>query len=259
MSSINKSINKLQKKYIDEELHRACAYTCDALLREYGVKAAIRFCEKKYVTPPDFAKNPDPNEDSTKKNSRASNIKRLTSPDWWLHKLMQAGYRKREHSFIKIGKVSKATMAYVSDETAEKFVEQKNKEEAYRRATTLVSEYGDEINLQYAYEKGANNPVNKLNRVMVMTKGQEQLADEHQIPEELIDDLPDNLTFDSKNKGVTQDDVQYLQSIVNEAIGSDDKDMTIKLALTFTPPSRFHRKKLDKKLGKYFNNEKYDG
>lgn len=101
---------------------------------------------------------------------------RLVNPLFWKKVFLVLVRRKREMHAIKGGLVNFENGLYVSDETLEKFREQRARNAALLESLTAINEENDEFTLAELAESSVSNPDNRRAELMTRISGFEKIA-----------------------------------------------------------------------------------
>lgn len=241
----HKEIAKLQTKYITFSPAKKHASVCADLIEEGGILAGAEYCDFIGIGRPVFprkAGNP------TAKNSQESAVKKMTSVDWWGKRMKTHRARFSEQADRGLGVIYRDGEVYTNNRTVKEFAGKQVDAKAWKEATMLISEDGDEVELSTVAEASVSNPANRFAEYMVRVKGMEAIADRNPVGYELIKALPKRMTY---GEGGSRADVALLDAIAGEG------DKVLKVAFALTVPSRFHPYKKTKKG--FVRNPRYDG
>ncbi|MEZ5535087.1 MAG: replication endonuclease [Thiolinea sp.] len=173
--------------------------------------------------------------------------KRLMDAEWWelqLNKLIQRDTEARRH---KNGGICKGLSPYVSEEAKDRYVENQQTQDAWKKNCFLISDEGDEISLDSSEHEHSAAYI-QFAEYVTRCKGLEAMAEEHYVADEVLTALPESITF--KEGGSFHD--------LDKLAGLNHIDGLLGVAITLTVPSRFHRYRYDKATGKFHLNKKYD-
>lgn len=105
-------------------------------------------------------------------------IKRMTDPLWWRRALRRMHARHVEGSAIALGYVNAACDMYVSEESLERRVQQRRRNQAMLEQTVARNEEGDEFTLAELAARGVANKAIRRAELMTRIAGFEQIARE---------------------------------------------------------------------------------
>lgn len=104
-------------------------------------------------------------------------LRRLWDQHWWLRQLRKAQARHLETYAIHLGVVHSHAGIYVSDETLQRFQEQKKRNRRLLGRMIAVNENDQTFTLEELAAKGVSNPNNRRNELMARVCGFETIAD----------------------------------------------------------------------------------
>lgn len=105
-------------------------------------------------------------------------ICRLCDKNWWLRQLRCLHARRLEQEAIRLGFVHRRAGHYVSEETLERFREQKKRSRRMLSRMIAINEEEQAFSVAELAQKGVSNPVNRRNELMARIFGFERIADD---------------------------------------------------------------------------------
>lgn len=105
-------------------------------------------------------------------------LRRLCADEWWLKQFRRLQARTLEAEAINLGMVHKRAGAYVSDDTRNRYREQKKRNRRILQRVVATNEHGQAFSLEDLAALGVSNPKNRRNELMARIYGFECIADE---------------------------------------------------------------------------------
>ena len=113
-------------------------------------------------------------------HDQAGIIARVSCAGWWLRQLRAAHAKACEAACIDAGLVHKRANLYVSDDTLERRITQRERNARTLEAVKITSEAGETITLKQAADAGMANPANRASELITRVKGFEEYAKAHE-------------------------------------------------------------------------------
>lgn len=105
-------------------------------------------------------------------------LRRLWDDQWWLRQLRRAHARNLEAEAIRLGLVHKHSNLYISDESFNRYKEQKIRNARVMSLMTAVNDQDQFFTLDKLIEKSMANPTNRRNELMCRVYGFETIAND---------------------------------------------------------------------------------
>lgn len=106
-------------------------------------------------------------------------IARLSCAGWWLRQLRAAHAKACEAACIDAGLVHRRANLYVSEDTLERRISQRERNAQTLEKVKMSNDAGEVITLKQAAEAGMANPKNRASELITRVKGFEEYAKEH--------------------------------------------------------------------------------
>lgn len=105
-------------------------------------------------------------------------LNRLYDEHWWLRQLRHANARELEAEALHLGLVHKLAGLYVSEDTLERYRQQKHRNRRLLSRMIAQNEEGQLFTVEELASRGVSNPKNRRNELMARIAGFERIADE---------------------------------------------------------------------------------
>ncbi len=105
-------------------------------------------------------------------------LNRLCDENWWRRIFRKITAQEVEKYSISLGLVHRKKGIYISDESMQRYSQQKRRHRKSLEKITLTNEVGDEYSLQELIDLSVANPKNRRNELMVRIRGTEELSKE---------------------------------------------------------------------------------
>ena len=165
LSSNDYELEQLSKKYSSEMRQFASMIHDDV----EAVVSLWRFAKDHGIKPPDIY---DPNITPN------GILRRLWDDQWWLRQLRKAHAKNLEEEAIQLGFVHEHAGLYISDESFNRYQEQKIRNRRIISRLIAVNEQDQAFKLEDLIAKGTSNPVNRRNELMCRVCGFETIAND---------------------------------------------------------------------------------